>query len=239
MMYKEPFYLSGKRGNNAFSYDERGAAPQLYVPSLIEGTLDNVQMGNEVVFADKDDNDVLQKCKGLKHFVRTHFNGIPLVVVDNHNHVFYFWYEALMLGILKRGATLVHIDAHKDAREPAEWFQGGDSGDLKEIFRYTNEVLNVGNYILPAQKEGLVGEVQFVTSEAALEDGRFFERSNKILNIDLDFFAPDLAYIDFGKTKRFILAHAQNASLITVSTSPFFIDQERALRCLQKLFSVV
>lgn len=231
-MYDQAFYLTGKRGNNAFSYEDRGPEPTLYVPSVIDGTLKDVQEGDEVVFSDRDDEGVLQNCKGLKHFVKTRFNGVPVVVVDNHNHVFYFWYEALAQGILERGANLVHIDAHKDARVPEQLFDGGT---LEDAFRYTNEVLNVGNYIIPAQKEGLIGEVQFVTGEAALEDRSFMERGNKILNVDLDFFAPDLDYISFDKTKAFILEQAQNASLITVCTSPFFIDQNLAIQFLQKL----
>ncbi len=232
-MYKKPFYLTGRCGNNAFSYEERGSEPKLYVPSVIEGTFGDVAEGDEVVFADKDDDGVLQNCKGLKHFVKTHFNGVPVVIVDNHNQVFYFWYEALKQGILQRGASLVHIDAHKDARVPEVLFEGGD---LEAAFRYTNEVLNVGNYIIPAQKEGLVGEIQFVTGEAALEDASFTALGNKILNLDLDFFATDLDYIPFEKTKAFILEQAKTASLITVCTSPFFIDQDLAIRRLVDIF---
>jgi len=224
-MYEQPFYLSGKRGNNVFSYKDRGPNPRLYVPSLIEGTLEDVQEGNETVFQDR---------KGLKHFVKTSFNGVPVVVVDNHNHVFYFWYEALEQGILKRGANLVHVDAHKDMRRPKKLFRGGN---LAEIFRYTNEELNVGNYIVPARGDGLIGEIQFVTGEAALEEGSFYKKTNKILNIDLDFFAPDLSYINFEKAKNFILKQARNASLITVSTSPFFVEQSVAIQKLAHLFA--
>lgn len=231
-MYDKAFYLNGKRGNNAFAYEDRGEEPRLYVPSVTEGTLEDVVEGEEVVFADYDDEGVLQNCKGLKHFVKTQFNGVPVVIVDNHNHVFYFWYEALEQGILQRGANLVHIDAHKDMRRPEKLFGGGD---LQEVFRYTNEDLNVGNYIIPAQEDGLIGEIQFVTGEAALEDRSFMERGNKILNVDLDFFAPDLNYIDFEKTKTFILEQAKTASLITICTSPFFIEQSRAIASLKRL----
>lgn len=232
-MYSKAFYLTGKRGNNAFAYEARGGEPRLYVPSVIQGTLEDVVEGEEVVFADYDDEGVLQNCKGLKHFVKTQFKGVPVVIVDNHNHVFYFWYELLEQGILQRGANLVHIDAHKDMRRPEKPFGGGD---LQEAFRYTNEDLNVGNYIIPAQEEGLIGEIQFVTGEAALEDRSFMKRGNKILNVDLDFFAPDLDYIDFEKTKAFVLEQAKTASLITVCTSPFFIEQRVAIARLVDIF---
>ncbi len=232
-MYTKSFYLTGQQGNNAFAYSARGPEPRLYVPSIRDGTLEDVRVGMEAVFEDFDYEGVFQSCKGLENFIRAEWRGIPVIVVDNHNHVFYFWYEALAKGQLQRGATLIHIDAHKDARIPEKAFSGGP---LEEVFRYTNEELNVGNYIVPAQKEGLVGEVQFVTSGEALEDRRFVETKNKILNIDLDFFAPEMAYIDFEKTKRFILEQAKTASLITVSTSPFFIDQELAIRRLLDIF---
>ncbi|MFA6024043.1 MAG: UPF0489 family protein [Candidatus Gracilibacteria bacterium] len=236
MMYEKAFYLTGKRGNNVFSYEDRGEAPQLFIPAIVEGSLEDIREGTEVVFSDRDEYGVLQNCVGLLHFVRTSFNGIPVIVVDNHNHVFYFWHEARARGFLREGATLIHIDQHKDARDPGVPFTGAS---LEEVFAYTNEVLNVGNYIVPAQRGGLVGEVQFVTSEQALEDESFCARDNKILNIDLDFFAPEMNYIDFQKARRFILKHAQNASLITVATSPFFIEQKRALEILTTLLRVV
>lgn len=53
---------------------------------------------------------------GLKNFIRMDWQGIPLVLVDNHNHVLYFWYEARKNGIIGNKNTLVHIDEHSDLR---------------------------------------------------------------------------------------------------------------------------
>lgn len=231
--YSKPSCLSAERGNNVFAYDKRGEDPTLYVPALKEGFLADLKVGEEVVFSDEDEFGILQQCKGLKSFLKTSWEGIPLVVVDNHNHVFYFWMEAFLAGRIPGGAYLVHVDEHKDMREPPELYSGKT---LEDAFVYVNQVLNVGNYIVPAMKAGVIREAQLVTSEMELENGTFFEKMPKILNIDLDFFAPEMDYIDFEKTKRFILRHAREATLITVSTSPFFIEQERALRMLHKLF---
>jgi hypothetical protein len=231
--YTQGFYLEGLRGNNVFSYDKRGAESKLYVPAVKEGILEDVRPGMEVVFSDEDEFGVLQECKGLEAFIRTSWEGVPMVVVDNHNHVFYFWMEAYLAGKFPGGASLVHVDGHKDMREPAQMYLGTS---LEEAFEYTNFGLNVGNYIVPAMKAGLVSEAQFVTSEVELENGVFFGKAPKILNLDLDFFAPELDYIDFEKAKRFILRHAREASLITVATSPFFITQERAIQVLHRLF---
>lgn len=239
-MYQRPFYLTAPVGNNAFAYEARskayGGGPRLYVSSLVEGGLGDMQEGKEVVFEDLNEEGMLHSCVGLNHFVRTRFNEVPMVVVDNHNHVFYFWYEALKKGLLQAGATLIHVDEHKDMRSPPHLFQGDT---LEEAFVYTNEVLNVGNYIVPAQEAKLVGDVQLVTGESGLEDFSYLSRPNRILNLDLDFFSEDLAYIPFEKARRFIRAHAEKASLITVATSPFFISQERALHYLRRLFCVI
>ncbi len=231
--YSQPFWIEGLVGNNALSFERRGAAPKLWVPSLVEGTLEEVKPGSEVVFEDFDEYEKLQSCPGLAHLVRTTLGDVPAVVVDNHNHVFYFWFEALERGLLKEGATLIHIDQHKDMRVPERLYEGKS---LEDVFDYTNFHLNVGNYIVPAQKAGLARDTQFVTSEEALKDLSFASRGNKILNIDLDFFAPELDYIDFELARRFLAAHLPTTSLITVATSPFFIEQGRAISLLSKLF---
>lgn len=233
MNYQEPFILRGKRGNNAFSYEKRGGAPQLFVPSVIDGTFEDLRLGKQVVFEDEDEHGVLRSCAGLEHFVKMEWACVPTVVFDNHNHAFYFWYEALRQGVLRRGATLIHVDQHKDMREPAEPFDG------KDVFAYTNEVLNVGNYIVPARDEGLLGDILLVTGESDLEQWDFIGEGNKILNIDLDYFAPELSYIDFEKARAFILAHLKEASLVTIATSPFFIDQDLALERLGNLINLV
>jgi hypothetical protein len=56
------------------------------------------------------------------------------------------------------------------------------------------------------------------------------------LNLDLDFFAPELDYIPFEDKKWIILHFAHQAQLITIATSPFFIDQKRAIEMLGEVF---
>ncbi len=230
--YSSPFWLEGPVGNNALSYDRRGPAPRLWVPSLISGTMDDVRPGDQVVFEDFDDDGALRSCRGLAHLVRTTVAGIPTVVVDNHNHAFYFWYEALHQGRLSSGATLVHIDQHRDTRVPDRWYEGSS---LEAAFDYTTRHLNVGNFIVPAQRAGMVGHTQMVTGDAALDDLSCVSHSNKILDIDLDFFAPEMSYIDEARVQRFIEAHLPTTTLITVATSPFFIEQARAIAVLERI----
>ncbi len=233
MNYSKGFFIESPVGNNALSFERRGAAPRLWVPSLVAGTIDDVRPGERVVFEDFDEHEVLQSCTGLEHLVRTELAGIPAVIVDNHNHAFYFWMEALTTGVLQPGATLVHIDQHRDTRVPERAYDGTS---LDDAFHYTNFHLNVGNYIVPAQRAGVVGDAQFVTSGEALNDYGLVARTNKILNLDLDFFAPEMAYISFDAARAFIAAHLPGTALITVATSPFFIDQPRAVATLKTLF---
>ena len=232
--YSQPFTITDPVGNNALSFDRRGTAPELWVPSLCQGTVADVTPGTRVVFEDFDEHDVLHSCAGLSHFVKMDWGGIPAVVFDNHNHAFYFWHEALEQGRIARGATLVHIDQHKDMRVPERMYDGHT---LADAFDYANFHLNVGNYIVPTERAGLIGAMQLVTSGEALSDLRFASHDHKILNIDLDFFAPEMSYIDFDLARRFIDAHRPGTALITVATSPFFIEQDRAIAMLQRLMS--
>lgn len=234
--YSRPFDITGPIGNNALSFDRRGPASSLWVPSLIDGAFDDVTPGDRVVFEDFDEHDQLQSCAGLAHLVRTGWNGVPTVVMDNHNHAFYFWQEALHNGVLEAGATLVHVDQHRDMRVPERDYDGTS---LEDAFEYTNFHLNVGNYIVPAQRAGLVGQMQMVTSEDALRDLTLAARRNKILNIDLDFFAPEMSYVDYALATKFLEAHLQTAALVTIATSPFFIDQARAIGILRDLTSAL
>lgn len=231
--YSTPFWIEGPVGNNAFAYEQRGPSPRLWVPSLVRGSWKDVTPGTEVVFADADEHGVLHTCPGLAHLVRTSWDDAPTVVVDNHNHAFYFWHEALLDGRLVRGATLVHLDQHRDTRIPSQAFRLDSS--LAEAFRFTNYELNVGNYIEPARAAGLIHDALFVTGSDGLDDRSRCGRDNLILNIDLDFFAPEMGYIDFDRTRAFIDAHRASAAIITIATSPFFIEQQRAIGALARL----
>lgn len=231
--YSRPFLIEGPVGNNAFSYERRGASPQLWVPSVRQGTLDDVVPGQQIVFEDLDEHGILQSCTGLSHLVKMTWGDIPAVVIDNHNHAFYFWFEAFLAGHLRAGATLVHLDQHRDTRTPAGSFSA--TATLGEAFHYTNFHLDVGNYIVPARQAGLLGDTLLVTGAEGLADRSMVGRRNLILNIDLDFFAPEMSYIDFEHVRRFIEAYRPGASLITIATSPFFVDQRRAIGFLRRL----
>ncbi|MCH8518923.1 UPF0489 family protein [Candidatus Gracilibacteria bacterium] len=297
-MYTQEFYITEPVGNNAFSYEQR-KNKQLYVPSLkrIE-SFDEVELLNptrhlsptlscqergqaseKVAFEDFDFDGKLQTCFGLKNLYKLEWKGKKIFLVDNHNHVHFFWYLARSQGIIADGAKIYHIDAHADMRDPGVYLSKSQSRDMHKVFDYTNFTLNVGNFIVPALREGLVSEVVQIRGEEDLKEythqyiptiphpnpllGEEREQATEmhqklqsfsppkekrfryegvmgkqsiILDLDLDFFAPEMGYIDFSLAKQVILDIASKADLITICTSPFFIKQERALRILREIF---
>jgi len=141
--------------------------------------------------------------------------------------------------MIKNGCTLYHIDEHSDMRKPKTYLSKEDSKNLQKVFEYTNFTLNVGNYILPALETGLTKNVVQIRSAQNLLDYDFqnMEENDIILNLDLDFFEPALDYIDYDLKKKVILDIASKAKIITVATSPFFINQTLALSVFQDLFN--
>ena len=241
MFYDTLFYITDPVWNNALSYDKR-KNKQIYVPSLIKiENLDEIQLGDTVVFEDYDFDWVLQSCKWLKNFYEFEWNGKTIFLFDNHNHAYFFWYLARHRWIIGDNNVLYHMDEHSDMRDPGKYLLKPDSEDLEKVFRYCNfDVVNVGNYIVPAQKEGIVSEVVQIRSVEELEmvkrEKATGERKGIIFNLDLDFFQPDLDFIGNDLKKEVFHTIAKEADVITVATSPFFIDQELALKVFRELF---
>lgn len=224
------FYIDKPIGNNIFSYEER-SNKKIYVPKLIEGTLDDVVVGNEVVFNEIDENIEI-KAKGLKNMVKYNLKDKDVYIFDNHNHALYFWIKSLKLNNFNKGCKLVHIDQHKDMREPENY--DVDMDNIDDVFRYTNEVLNVGNFIQPALKHSIFSDVIIIDSSYGFNldiQGEF------VLDIDLDIFSKDMEYISYDLRINKIKELIKKAKVITIASSPFFIDQEYAIKVLKELFN--
>ena len=87
------FYIDKPYGNNVFSYEER-ENKKIFVPKLIEGNLEDVEVGENIVFNEIDEENEI-KAKGLKNLVQYKFNNKIIYIFDNHNHAFYFWMKSL------------------------------------------------------------------------------------------------------------------------------------------------
>lgn len=240
ILYREPFFITDPVSNNAFNF-ERRVNKRLYVPKLVEGAVADVRIGREVVFEDFDDDGKLHTCVGLENFVHTKIAQVPTYIFDNHNHAFAFWCLEKIHRNLEDNALLIHIDQHKDTRKPPSFLSRKDATSAKaaqKVFTYTNTVLNVGNFIPAARHIGLVNEIIFVDSQAslkALNSQTQLPSGDLILDIDLDFFAPDSDYIGNDLKLELIGKLIPQARVITFATSPYFIDQKLALSYLQRI----
>ena len=224
------FYIEKPTGNNIFSYEDRDNK-KIYVPKLIEGTLDDVKVGNEIVFNEVDE-DVEIKAKGLKNIVKYNIEDKDVYIFDNHNHAFYFWMKSLDKSYFTKGCKLVHVDQHKDMREPENYEV--NINDIDDVFRYTNEVLNVGNFIQPALKHNIFSEVIIIDSSYGFN---LEIKEEYVLDIDLDIFSKDMDYIPYDQKILKIKELIKDAKVITIASSPFFIDQEYAIKVLKELFN--
>jgi hypothetical protein len=234
--YYRGFFISEPLGNNAFSYPQRGQRT-IYVPPIIQGSCEDLAVGNEFVFSEVEEGEEINR-RGLKQFVYINSGEKDFFVFDNHNHAFFFWVYAYKTGKLKKGLPLVHVDQHSDMREPAGYFPlpSPDAVDLGAAFDYTNYVLNVGNFIKPALAAGLFSTVEIINDSVSFET-EF--TSELVLDLDLDVFSPEMAYINDTLKMEKIRQYVESAGLITIATSPYFMEQEKAIRFIKALFRVV
>ena len=243
-MYNKWFFIESQVWNNEFSFDKR-QNKKLFVPEIIEAkSFDEIKFQDDlekIAFEDFDFDDKLSTNYWLKNFYRFQMWWKEVVLFDNHNHAFYFWYEARSRKIIWNKNLLIHIDQHADTRDNDKIISKSDSKSLEKVFDFTNFVLNVWDYIIPAQKEGIIENIVQIRNTKNLEDylQNFSNKKNNskiILNLDLDFFASELDFIDFELKKKVILDAFEKASYVTVCTSPFFVDQRLAVEKFKEIF---
>ncbi len=243
-MYNKWFFIESPVWNNEFSFDKR-QNKKLFVPEIIEAkSFDEIKFQDDlekIAFEDFDFDDKLSTNYWLKNFYRFQMWWKEVVLFDNHNHAFYFWYEARSRKIIWDKNILIHIDQHADTRDNGKIISKSDSKSLEKVFDFTNFVLNVWDYIIPAQKEWIIENIVQIRNTKNLEDylQNFSNKKNNskiILNLDLDFFASELDFIDFELKKKVILDAFEKASYVTVCTSPFFVDQGLAVEKFKEIF---
>lgn len=224
------FYIDKPVGNNKFSYEDRNNK-KIYVPKLIQGDLEDVSVGDKCVFNEIDEDKEINAL-GLEHMVMYNFDHKDIYIFDNHNHALYFWIKSLKNEKFTKGCKLVHVDQHKDMRVPENYDVNME--DINDVFRYTNEVLNVGNFIKPALEHNIFSEVIIIDSSYVFEldiEGEI------VLDIDLDIFSKDMDYIPYDLKISKIQELIKRAKVITIASSPFFIDQDYAIKVLKELFN--
>lgn len=250
-MYSESRIITTPISNNRLNWDERGERT-IVVPSLITGTLDDVITGDETVI-EWEVNGKMMSGKWLKNFVFLKDAKVPTWIIDNHNHAFAFWHEALWKWWIKKWSLLIHIDQHTDLATPGNlpaWKHPEESHEGL-VENYTNTDLTIADFIVPALATGLISEAVMVTGEDrngagvfVWDDEKLVKKSPKletinegqttIVDIDLDYFSQGF---DDAKTLETTKYWIEKADIITIATSPLFIDQEKALSVLKSLQS--
>ena len=118
---------------------------------------------------------------------------------------------------------------------------------MEEVQEYANTVLTIADFIVPALTTGLLSEALMITWEErdgvnsfAWEDNKLVKTTNSklqtqnslIVDLDLDYFSQGFDEDETFSTVRYWLA---KADIITIATSPLFIEQERAIEILKSL----
>lgn len=280
-MYENPRIISTPISNNRLNYDER-TNKTIVVPSLIEGFLADVEVGERVAIECEVDGKIMAG-KWLKNFIFLKNARVPTWIMDNHNHAFAFWHEALSKWYIHAGSLLVHIDQHTDLatpnlekreeikdekdglwnNNPPFWTLHFELWTLEEIEDYTNTVLTIADFIVPALANWLISEALMVTGEnmhttqsfvweknkekrIKNKDGSLIKKSSSLSPLTFDLFPPrsivvdiDLDYFAQGFDEEICMETVkywiERADIITVATSPLFIDQSEALRVLKNL----
>jgi hypothetical protein len=108
-----------------------------------------------------------------------------------------------------------------------------DSG--REVFDFVQQHTTVGNFIQPALKSGLISRVQLILTEYSLQRLQL-PTAPYILDIDLDFFAPEMG-IALEQWLPKLRELMQYAECVTIATSPYFLEQKRAVAMVKRIFT--
>lgn len=246
-MYTSWTYINEPIGNNEFSYQERIALwsiAKIFVPDLIQGNKDNLAIGSEIVFEEAEFtksrfsgivNNKLISCTGLKHFIETTYKWTPVYIIDNHNHALTFRYNYYLNNWKDGNTSILHIDQHADTKPNDNKLPISSNQWPKiEIETFINEKTNVGNFITVALNSWIINEVIQIRTDYTFDKILNSPLSivNYILDIDIDFrVGKEISQVEIQTIRNLI----QKAKLVTIATSPYFIEQNRAIEIIKTI----
>jgi uncharacterized protein involved in tolerance to divalent cations len=239
-MYKIWIYITDPIWNNEFHYDERIAlwsVGKIFVTNLIQWTVADLQEGSEIVFEEVVDNKLIS-CTWLKHFVQTGYAWIPTYIFDNHNHALFFRYRHTKQFEHKEDAKpfkVLHIDQHADTKENKNSFKATHTSP-QEVLSFTNYGCNVGNFLTSAKDAWIIEEIIQIRSQHTLHNMETldFQNYNYILDIDVDF-REWKSQQEIESDSKIIKKLMANVCLITIATSPYFMDQQVAIELVKTI----
>lgn len=237
-LYQKWFFLQWNYWNNSFSYQTRklnNPDPCLYIPPMISWTQNELKIWEKTAIEEVNNNKLISS-PWLENFIYTNKNNQHIFVIDNHNHALFCWYYAYINYIIPKKTSLVHIDQHTDMNDNPYQIDLSKENNLSYIKQFVNYKCNVWNFIKPAIRSNIVKQPIQIVTEPALKD--IFNNPPKeefILDIDIDFRDPNLPNIDYEFKFKAVKTLISKAKVITIATSPFFINQELAINITKKL----
>jgi len=181
--------------------------------------------------AEKNTNGEREYFYGLESFIQVQSDSSSFFFFDNHNHALFF--RAEYLAQHPWNYSVIHLDQHSDMNPCDKKIQ---QTDLKSRFSFAENKTHVGNFIQPALQNGLISSVELVLTEYRLKEIVSQLPESYLLDIDLDFRAPEMGY-RFQDHLSYLRVLLQHAKAVTVATSPYFLDQWLALKMIKQLFS--
>lgn len=178
-----------------------------YLTPIKSWTLEDVKIWSHIVFEETDEKGQVHKCTGLEYIVKISPN---IVVVDNHDRVLEF---------REQGLPVIHVDQHTDLRPVGP------------------EGINVGNFLRHALDTWFTPSATQINTEYSLLNFNLNSLDNYILDIDLDFRDPKMSIDQFDKTIQIIKNRIKKAKIVTIASSPYFLDQVLAINIVKKILT--
>lgn len=160
-------------------------------------------------------------------------NPKTLFVFDNHSKALFAF--LLCKHVFNTALPVVHIDAHKDNAECL--FDVPSAITFKNITQTYNQS-RIGDFLDVATKGALIGDITRITQSFEFESYTL-PQDPYILSLDIDIFGPDGECVS-DAIKRLVVTDAwRNAAVVTIATSPGFIDQSYAKTLIEEFYNTL
>lgn len=254
---KEKIFLSQKKIFDYFRFppsqewegwlDIFFKSKKIFIPWIKIWNFKDLKFWKEIVFEDFDDWKLVREIWFKNHlWILDKKNFPPIFICDNHNHVLESW------KFFKWERTqLIHIDQHPDFT------------DYKKPVKNFRRDLRICDYIKFAIDEKWINK-NFISLCENIDFNKYFEEnyfnnwkkfsdSEKIfsqfekkflkknweekiiLNIDLDIFVDRQTMVNHEKIFEFIKFLKWKVDLISIASSPLFLEKEKVLPLIKKI----
>lgn len=209
--------------NNQFCFNQV-ENPKIWIADMIDWTTEDLEIWDKTVFREMKNWKVVEY-KWLKNFIHIKKENQSIYIFDNHNHALKYWIDEYKQWNIPFWFDFIHIDQHTDMNL-SEFELDLENPNL--------DVYNVWNFIQPAIKSGLINKVEQINTEYKLLNYET-EKNDLILDIDLDFRAPEMSIEKYGDTINKAMNLISKSRVVTIATSPYFLDQNTAIKICKDL----